>query len=173
MACRLVGAKLLSEPMLEYCWLLIETFFFFIFLFRNIFLLWYFLRTCFNSLSRVTHTCAFKLTIIGSNNDLSPCRCQAGIWSNDRILLIGPFGTYFSEILIEIDAFPFRKMRLKVSFEKWRSFRLGLNVLKYLVALSQMIDGISRHFESEDHVRTFQEIVHDTVGFWSYTFQEN
>ena len=51
---------------------------------------------------RVTHICINKLTIIGSDNGLSPGRRQAIIWTNDGILLIGPLGTKFSETLIEI-----------------------------------------------------------------------
>ena len=51
---------------------------------------------------RVTHICVNKLTIIGSDNGLSPGRRQAIIWTNDGILLIGPLGTKCSEILIEI-----------------------------------------------------------------------
>ena len=45
---------------------------------------------------RVTHICVSKLTIIGSDNDLSPDRRQAIIWTNDGILLIGPLETNFS-----------------------------------------------------------------------------
>ena len=52
---------------------------------------------------RVTHICVSKLTIIGSDNGLSPGRRQAIIWINAGILLIGPVGTNFSEILIEIN----------------------------------------------------------------------
>ena len=37
--------------------------------------------------------------IIGSDNGLSPVRCQAIIWIIVGILLIGPLGTNFSEIL--------------------------------------------------------------------------
>ena len=51
---------------------------------------------------RVTHICVNKLTIIGSDNGLSPDRRQAIIWSNAGILLIGTLGTDFSEIMIEI-----------------------------------------------------------------------
>ena len=50
---------------------------------------------------RVTHLIG-KLTITGSDNGLSPGRRQAIIWTNAGILLIGPLGTNFSEILIEI-----------------------------------------------------------------------
>ena len=39
---------------------------------------------------RVTHTCVSKLTIVGSDNGLSPGRRQAIIWTNDGILSIGP-----------------------------------------------------------------------------------
>ena len=79
---------------------------------------------------RVTHICVSKLTIIGSYNGLSPSRRQAIIWTNAGILSIGPLGMNFSEILIEIDAFSFKKMHLKMSSAKWRPSCLGLNVLK-------------------------------------------
>ena len=78
---------------------------------------------------RETHICVGKLTIIGSDNGLSPDRRQAIIWTNDEILLIGPLGTNFSEILIAILTLSFKKMRLKVSSVKRRPFCLGLNVL--------------------------------------------
>ena len=78
---------------------------------------------------RVTHICVGRLTIIGSDNGLSPGRCQAIIWTNAGILLIGPLGTNFSEILIEIQTFSLKKIRLKMSSAKCCSFRLGLNVL--------------------------------------------
>ena len=78
---------------------------------------------------RVTHICVSKLTIIGSDNCLSPGGRQAIIWTNAGILLIGPVWTNFSEILIEIYTFSLKKMRLKISFAKWRPCCLGLNVL--------------------------------------------
>ena len=78
---------------------------------------------------RVTHICVGNLTIIGSDNGLSPGRRQAIIWTNAGILLIGPFsGTNFSEILIGIQTFSFKKMHLKMSSAKWRPFCIGLNV---------------------------------------------
>ena len=76
------------------------------------------------------YICIGKLTIIGSDNGLSPDRRQAIIWTNAGLLLIGPLGTNFSEILIKILTFSFKKMRLKVSSAKWRPFCLGLNVLR-------------------------------------------
>ena len=78
---------------------------------------------------RVTHICVSKLTFIGSDNGLSPDRRQAIIWTNAGLLLIGPLGTNFSEILIAFHTFSFKKMLLKMSFAKWRPFYLGLNVL--------------------------------------------
>ena len=62
---------------------------------------------------QVTHICASKLTITGSDNGLSPGRHQAITWTNARILLIGPLGRNFNEILIEIYTFSFRKLHLK------------------------------------------------------------
>ena len=73
---------------------------------------------------RGTHICVRKLTIIGSDNGLSPDRRQAIIWTNVGLLLIGPLGTNVSEILIEILTFSFNKMRLKVSSAKRRPFCL-------------------------------------------------
>ena len=81
---------------------------------------------------RVTHICVSKLTtIIDSDNGLLPDRRQAIIWTNAGLLLIGPLGTNFSEILIGILTFSFKKMRLKVSSAKRRPLCLGLNVLKW------------------------------------------
>ena len=79
---------------------------------------------------RMTHICVSKLTIIDSANGLSPCRRQAIIWTNVGIWLIGPLGTNFSEILIEIYTFSFKEMHLKMSSEKRRPSCLSLNVLK-------------------------------------------
>ena len=42
--------------------------------------------------------------------------------TNDGILLIGPLGTNFSEISIEIHILAFKKMHLKMSSGKWRPF---------------------------------------------------
>ena len=79
---------------------------------------------------QVTHICVNKIIMIGSDNGLSPGRRQVIIWTNAGILLIGPLGTNFSESLIDILTFSFKKMRLKVSSAKWRPFCLGLNVLR-------------------------------------------
>ena len=64
---------------------------------------------------QVTHICVRKLTIIGSDNGLSPDRRQAIIWTNAGILLIRTLGTNFSEILSEVRAFSFKKMDLHCS----------------------------------------------------------
>ena len=53
---------------------------------------------------RLTHICVSKLTIIGSENGLSPVRRQAIIWLDDGILLSmlsRPLGTNLIKILIE------------------------------------------------------------------------
>ena len=76
------------------------------------------------------HICVSKLTIIGSDNGLSPGRRQAIILTTAGILLIGPLGTNFSGILIKIQTFSFKKKHLKVSSAKWWPFCLGLNVLR-------------------------------------------
>ena len=76
------------------------------------------------------HIFVGKLTIIGSDNGLSPGRRQAIIRTNAGILLIGTLGTNFSEILSEIHTFSIKKMHLKMSSGKCRPFCLGFNVLR-------------------------------------------
>ena len=49
---------------------------------------------------RLTHICIGKLTIIGSDDGLSPGLCQAVMWTNAGILLIRTSGTNFSDIFI-------------------------------------------------------------------------
>ena len=63
---------------------------------------------------RVTHISISNLTIIGSDNGLSPGRCQAITWTNTDLLSIGPLWTNVSEIQIEIQNFSFMKMYLKM-----------------------------------------------------------
>ena len=65
------------------------------------------------------HICIRKLVIIGSDNALSHGWCQAIIWANGEILLIGPLGTNVSKIWIRIHTFWFKKMHLKISSSKW------------------------------------------------------
>ena len=74
---------------------------------------------------RLMHIC------VGSDNGLLPSRCQAIIWTNAGILLIGPLGTNLNETVIEIYIFSFKKMHLKLSPGNWRPFHLGLNVLTH------------------------------------------
>ena len=90
---------------------------------------WYVTEQVSTHWGRVTHICVNKLTIIGSDNGLSPGRRQAIIWTNDGILLIRTFRTHISEIVSEIHTFSFKKMHFKMSSGKWRPSCLGLNVL--------------------------------------------
>ena len=80
----------------------------------------------------MTHICVNNLTIIGPDTGLSPGRRQAIIWTNAGILLIGPWKTNCSEILISIHTFLFRKIHLKMSSAKCRPCCLGLNVLSLI-----------------------------------------
>ena len=74
----------------------------------------------------MTHICVGKLTIFVSDNNLSSYRRQAVIWTSAELLWIGPLGIRFSEILIEIQTFSLKKIRLKVSSVKCCLFRHGL-----------------------------------------------
>ena len=71
---------------------------------------------------RVTHICVGNLTIIGSDNGLSPGRRQAIPLTNAGILLIGPLETNTSEIFIGIKTRKWtRKCRL------WNGVRFALS----------------------------------------------
>ena len=84
---------------------------------------------------RVTHwindNYVIELTIITSDNGLSPGRRQAIIWTNAAILLIGTIGTNFSDTLCKIHTFLLKKIRLETSSAKWLPFCLGLNELNF------------------------------------------
>ena len=72
---------------------------------------------------RVTHICVSKeLTIIGSDNGLSPGWRQAIICTNAGLFLVRTLGTNFSEIFSEIHPFSFKKIHLKMSPAKWWTF---------------------------------------------------
>ena len=71
----------------------------------------------------MTHIC------VSPDNCFSPGRHQTIIWTNVGILLVGPLGTNFGEILIETYMFSFKKMHLKISSGKWRLFCVGFNML--------------------------------------------
>ena len=62
---------------------------------------------------------------IGSDNGLSPIRCQAIIGTIARILSIGLIGTNFSDILIKIQNFSVTKTHLKKLSAKWQPFCPG------------------------------------------------
>ena len=63
----------------------------------------------------MTHICVGKITGISSDNGLAPEQRQTIFWTNTGILLIGPLGTNFGEILIEVQAFFLNIIRLKMT----------------------------------------------------------
>ena len=69
----------------------------------------------------MTHIFVDNLTIIGSDDNLSPGRRQAIIWINAGILWIRSVGTIFSEILSTMHTFSFKNMHLKLSSAAIRS----------------------------------------------------
>ena len=99
-------------------------------------------------LYRATHICIGNLSTIGSDNGLAPDRRQAIIWLNVGILLVGPLETNFSENLIEILTFSFKKMRLKVSSAKCGHFvsasMWGIRVKSVCTKLYQTYQSVNR-----------------------------
>ena len=93
-------------------------------------------------LGQVMHISTSKLAIIGPDNGLLLGRHPAIIWTNDRMLLNKIWGTSFSEIVSEIDAFSFKKMHLKMTSGKRRPSCLVLNVLNESSWKSVMIAAV-------------------------------
>ena len=91
---------------------------------------------------QVTHICVSKLTTIWSDNGLAPDQCQAIIWTNAGILLIGPLGPNHSEIFIETHIFSL-KMNLKISSAKvvaiWSRPQCVNVVIDFLYSLDQYL----------------------------------
>ena len=73
--------------------------------------------------------CVNKLTVIGSDNGLSPGRRQAIIWTNAGILLIRTLGTNFSEILNRNSSIFIQDNAFENVVWKMAAICLGLNVL--------------------------------------------
>ena len=98
------------------------------------------------SWGQVTHMRISKLTIIGSDNGLSPDRRQAIIGTSTGILSIQTLGTNFSEMLGEIHIFSFKKIHLKMWYGKWRPFCLCINVLMPWSSVSLQIQQRRRRW---------------------------
>ena len=64
-------------------------------------------------------------------------------------MLIGPWGTNFSEISIEIHTFSFKKIHLKISCGKWCPFCLGLNLI--ILILDGFLTIALRHDQNGKH----------------------
>ena len=77
----------------------------------------------------VMRICIREVTVIGSDNGLSPGRRQAIIWTSAGILLIWSLGTTCVGILSKIHTFLLKNIHLKISSTKWHPFCLCLNVL--------------------------------------------
>ena len=105
----------------------------------------------------MTHICVGKLTIIGSDNGLSPGRRQAIIWTNAGILLIGPLWTNFCEIVIKISTFSFKKMRLKMSSAKWRLFLPQPQCVKHQMLMFKAKTGEIAIYLSFPHKTDLQQ----------------
>ena len=119
----------------------------------------------------VTDICVNNLNIIGSDNGLSPGRCQAIIWTNAVILLMSPLGTNFSEVLTEMYIFSFTKVHLKMSSGKWRPFCLGLNVITSDLLEEWNTDGLcSIGLRHEDWYCSFDYIFYhsySSISSWA------
>ena len=81
---------------------------------------------------------------IGSDNGLSPGRRQAIILTNADILSIRPQGTYFNEIVFEIQIISFKKIHFNTSSAKWQPFCPGGHEFNLLMAHQHRKAGMAK-----------------------------
>ena len=104
-----------------------------------------------------------KLSIIGSDNVLLPGRRQAIIWTNAAILLIETLRTIFSEIWSKIRAFSSKKMHLKMSSAKWRSYYIGLDVThdQSILGLVNLARNHTTKWFTKNYTRHIDDLMQD------------
>ena len=93
-----------------------------------------------------------------SDNGLSPDWRQVIIWNNAGILLIGPIGTNFSEILFKIDTFSFKKMHLK-------------NVLYEIAAILSRPQCVNTETKMSSFWWNFHHWLHRKLSKWQLSVQ--
>ena len=109
----------------------------------------------------MTPTCVSESTITGTANGLAPGQHQAIIWTNAGILSIGLLGTNFNEILIEIHAFLFKTINLKMLSGKWRPFCLGLTVFRKVCLHSMRLQNTIYHYNY-----SYQLFLTEATYYW-------
>ena len=120
---------------------------------------------------RMMDICISNVTIIGSDNGLSPARHQAIIWTNAGILLIGPLGTKFSEILIEILSFSFKQIHLKVSSAKWLNVLSRPQCVKFQCFFLDLILTISLTYNNVIAKIQYKNGIHQQQGHEHLTLE--
>ena len=105
---------------------------------------------------------------------MAPCLTAPSHYlDNAKILLIGPLGTYFSEILNEIDKYAFKKMHLNLSSAKWQTSCLGLNVLNchnIIIAIGLLMNVLLTYW-GRDKMDTISQITFSNAFSWMKMFE--
>ena len=116
---------------------------------------------------------AVNITIIGSDNGLSPDLHQAIIWTNAGIFLIQPLGTNFSETLIEIHIFSMEKNVFENVVWKFAAILSRLQCVKiyFLMTFMLKIQGFFLVVLEENFFFFLLWILHDNplvLHFFKY-----
>ena len=80
---------------------------------------------------RATHICVSEITIIGTDNGLSPGRHQAIIWINAGLLQIGHLGKASMIFFIKTHTFSLKKIHLIMSPGKLRPFLVSASMCEW------------------------------------------
>ena len=113
------------------------------------------------------YICISKLTIIGSDDGLSPGHRQAIIWTNAGISLIGPLGANFSEIMIKMKAFSLTNLNLKVLSAKVAAMSSRPKCVKKEVGVGGEDEGtffhvIACHYKINPVKVSFTQLIYST-----------
>ena len=114
----------------------------------------------------MTHICISKGCVIGLDNGLLPRWCQAIIWTKAGILLTGPLWINFSEILIDINTFSFKKMHLKMTYAKKNYvYFVSAQCFNYLCLLH-----VKKSYNKQINILCFSQTIHQTPKWVTFLF---
>ena len=107
-------------------------------------------------------------TTIGSDNGLSPVRCQAILWTHADPLSLSnePLATNLSEISMKMNMFAFKKMYFKMSCAKWWPFYHSSPCAEYTMILSlkkctAQATGLMHRHQGWNHPARFVSHLHE------------
>ena len=115
------------------------------------------------------HICVSKLTIIGSDNDVSPVRRQAIIETNAGILLNRTWGTNFSEGLGKIHMYSLKWINLKCPLRSCGNY-VSAEIYWYEPMCLYMENQLTKR-PKKDWKKNFMCIIYPTAQGMNFSYE--